>query len=73
MADGTKSIATIQNKIIGWIIQDGDMQKAVNDLFDTDRLHYGKWEPNRLHYFLLEYEHYLNNYAGHPWGGKITQ
>ena len=66
LADGTISISTVRKKIIGWIIEDGDMQKAVNDLFDTDRLHYGRWEPNRLHYFLLEYEHYLNNYIGHP-------
>lgn len=63
-ANGLISLQTVIDELLKWVVEQGSLQKCLNDLFDSDRLHYGDWK--QLDYFLLEYEHYLSNRAGHP-------
>ena len=66
LAHSRKSPHSVQIQLLSWIQLYAPLQTAINEMFDTDRMNYRNWEPNRLGYFLLEYEHYLMGYEGHP-------
>ena len=66
LAHDRKSPHFVKVKLISWIHRYAPLQIALNEMFDTDRLNYDNWEKNRLGYLLLEYEHYLMGYEGHP-------
>lgn len=66
LAHGRMSPHSVRITLLSWIQLYAPLQTAINEMFDTDRMNYNNWEPNRLGYFLLEYEHFLMGYEGHP-------
>ena len=63
---GDISLKSVEFTLIKWIAKHAPLNDLLRDMFDTNRLNYTNWETNRTHYFLLEYEHYLQNNVDHP-------
>ena len=63
---GKKTARDVELTIVKWISKYGPLDDLLIDMFDTNRLNYDNWETNRLHYFLLEYEHHLGSQSEHP-------